>query len=199
MGRNNERRECGGESKSYCSRSKRQVGESPLDRKQKQKQNRRNFVTSQKMASITNPLPWMKLFLLGNDIVGINDSFIFALCSLPLWLHTACTLMEWNPFRLTKSFSFNSCWVPESSHGSRRRSQLHQGTLPCRKTLAWLLAVRRETATKWIFSASGLEQATHLLAPLRQRILGGRRCHRWVEAEKAAPHKEIQRYKNLYL
>ena len=80
MGRNNERRECGGESKSYCSRSKRQVGESPLDRKQKQKekQNRRNFVTSQKMASITSPLPWMKLFLLGNDIVGINDSFIFA-------------------------------------------------------------------------------------------------------------------------
>ena len=98
MGRNNERRECGGESKSYCSRSKRQVGESPLDRKQKQKekQNRRNFVTSQKMASITSPLPWMKLFLLGNDIVGINDSFIFALCSLPLilWLHIACKLME---------------------------------------------------------------------------------------------------------
>ena len=58
MGRNSERRECGGESKSCCSRSKRQVGESPLDRKkkQKQKQNRRNFVSSQKMASITNPL-----------------------------------------------------------------------------------------------------------------------------------------------
>ena len=58
MGRNSERRECGGESKSSCSRSKRQVGESPLDRKkkQKQKQNRRNFVSSQKMASITNPL-----------------------------------------------------------------------------------------------------------------------------------------------
>ena len=58
MGRNSERRECGGESKSCCSRSKRQVGESPLDRKkkQKQKQNRRNFVSSQKMASITKPL-----------------------------------------------------------------------------------------------------------------------------------------------
>ena len=58
MGRNSERRECGGESKSCCSRSKRQVGESALDRKkkQKQKQNRRNFVSSQKMASITKPL-----------------------------------------------------------------------------------------------------------------------------------------------
>ena len=152
------------------------------------------------MASITNPLPWMKLFLLGNDIVGINDSFIFPLCSLPLilWLHTACTLMEWNPFRLTKSFSFVLggwilTWVPSTQ-------PITPGpTLPCRKTLAWLLAVRRETATKWIFSASGLEQATHLLPPLRQRILGGRRCHRWVVAEKAAPHKEIQRYKNLYL
>ena len=130
------------------------------------------------MASITNPLPWMKLFLLGNDIVGINDSFIFALCSLPLWLHTACTLMEWNPFRLTKSF--RSCWVPESSHGSRRRSQLHQGTFPCRKTLAWLLAIRWETATKWIFSASGLEQATHPFTTLETEDLGGRRCHRWV-------------------
>ena len=41
-----------------------------------------------------------------NHIVSINDSFIFALCSLPLWLHTTSTLMEWNPFRLTKSFSF---------------------------------------------------------------------------------------------
>ena len=59
MGRISERRECGGESKSCCSRSKRQVGESALDRKkkkQKQKQNRRNFVSSQKMASITKPL-----------------------------------------------------------------------------------------------------------------------------------------------
>ena len=37
MGRNNETRECGGESKSYCSRSKRQVGESPLDRKKETK------------------------------------------------------------------------------------------------------------------------------------------------------------------
>ena len=54
MGRNNATRECGGESKSYCSRSKRQVGESPLDRKQKQ--NRRNFVTSQKMAFHHQPL-----------------------------------------------------------------------------------------------------------------------------------------------
>ena len=48
------------------------------------------------------------------------------------------------------------------------------------KTLAWILAVRRETATKWTFSASGPEQATHLSPPLRQRILAGRRCHRWV-------------------
>ena len=30
------------------------------------------------------------------------------------------------------------------------------------------------------FSASGPEQVTHLLPPLKQRILGGRRCHRWV-------------------
>ena len=37
MGRNSERRECGGESKSCCSRSKRQVGESALDRKKKTK------------------------------------------------------------------------------------------------------------------------------------------------------------------
>ena len=74
--------------------------------KKTNKQNRRNVVTSPKMASITNPLPWMNIFLLGNNIVSINDSFIFALCSLPLWLHTASTLMGWNPFRLTKSFSF---------------------------------------------------------------------------------------------
>ena len=72
MGRDSERRECGGESKSCCSRSKRQVGESPLDRKKQTKQNRRYFVSSQKMASITNPLPWMKIFLLGNHIVSIN-------------------------------------------------------------------------------------------------------------------------------
>ena len=37
MGRISERRECGGESKSCCSRSKRQVGESALDRKKKNK------------------------------------------------------------------------------------------------------------------------------------------------------------------
>ena len=40
MERNSERRECGGESKSCCSRSKRQVGESPLDRKKNKNKNK---------------------------------------------------------------------------------------------------------------------------------------------------------------
>ena len=77
------------------------------------------------------PLALDEIFLLGNHIVSINDSFILALCSLPLWFYIDGV----------KSFPINEivsvrAGVPESSHVSRRRCQLHQGTLPCRETLA---------------------------------------------------------------
>ena len=109
----------------------------------------------------------MKIFLLGNHIVSINDSFIFALCSLPLWLHTACTLMEWNPFRLTKSFSFVLgawilTWVPST-----------QPITPGNPPLLW--NPRLTTC-----SSAGDGDTSFTTLGTEDFRIGGRQCHRWV-------------------
>ena len=119
------------------------------------------------MASITNLLPWMKIFLLDNHIKW----FIYFRFVLPTIMLAHCLYIDG-----VKSFPINKivfvcagCLNP------------HMGPVDAANyTREPSLAARRETATKLIFSASGPEQATHLLPPLRQRILGGRRCHRWV-------------------
>ena len=41
---------------------------------------------------------------------------------------------------------------------------------------------------EYLFICFWPEQATHLLPPLRQRILGGRQCHRWV-VESCRPQR----------
>ena len=67
MGRNNERREHGGGTVQEVKDKWENLHST--EKKKAKKQNRRNFVTSQKMASITNPSPWTKMFLPGNHIV----------------------------------------------------------------------------------------------------------------------------------
>ena len=64
MGRNNERRECGGESKSFCSRSKGQVGESPFDTKTKRKQKELGNLLKRWPPSLTPALALDNFFFL---------------------------------------------------------------------------------------------------------------------------------------